>query len=121
MTICFPVTRDAGAESPLCAHFGSAPLFLLVDAESGARRILANGNLHHEHGRCSPLAALAGERVDGLVVGGIGAGALAKLGAAGIPVYFSDHGTVGEALAALRAGSLQPVTPAMACAHRADR
>jgi predicted Fe-Mo cluster-binding NifX family protein len=121
MTICIPVTRDIGADSPLSPHFGSAPFFMLVDGESGACRALPNGNLHHDHGMCSPLSTLAGERIDGMVVGGIGAGALAKLDAAGIRVFFSGHATVGEAFAAFQAGALTPVTPAMACAHRGHR
>lgn len=121
MTICLPVTRDLGMDSPLSPHFGSAPLFLIVDSESGAHRTVSNGNRHHAHGMCSPLDALAGERVDGVVVGGIGGGALAKLNAAGIRVFFSAHPTVAEAVAAVRAGTLQPMTPELACAHHRHR
>jgi predicted Fe-Mo cluster-binding NifX family protein len=115
MTLCIPVTQDLGTASPLSPHFGSAPLFALVDDESGGLRILHNRNAHHAHGMCAPLAALAGERIEGVVVGGIGAGALAKLESAGIRVFRSAHGTVGEALAAYRAGTLEPVTPASVC------
>jgi predicted Fe-Mo cluster-binding NifX family protein len=117
MKICIPVTHDSGAASRLSPHFGSAPLFLMVDDEGGALRALPNRNAHHEHGSCSPVAALAGERVDVAIVGGIGAGAMAKLCAAGIRVYLSRHATVGEAVAAYRAGELTPVTPGMACVH----
>lgn len=69
------------------------------------------------HGMCQPLAALAGEAVEGIVVGGIGMGALTRLQAANIAVYRSTYGTVGETVAAYKAGVLKPVEPATACAH----
>jgi predicted Fe-Mo cluster-binding NifX family protein len=118
MNICIPVTEDRGLDSPVCAHFGSAPIFMIVDTESGSLRAIPNRNLHDGHGMCRPLEALAGENLDGMVVGGIGMGALGKLQAARVSVFLSQHGTVGETLAAFRAGSLEPVTPRTACSHR---
>lgn len=107
MQICIPVLDDRGLDSQVSAHFGSAPAFMIVDTESGRRHLIDNRNQHHAHGMCQPLAALAGEPVEGIVVGGIGTGALMKLQAAGIAVYRAVHPTVGETLAALTAGSLQ--------------
>jgi predicted Fe-Mo cluster-binding NifX family protein len=114
--LCIPVEEDLGLESPVCAHFGSAPYFMLVDAESGAHHLVVNRNAHHEHGRCAPLAALAGERVDGWIVGGIGMGALRKLEAASARVFRAEQRTVAANLAALAAGALRPVDPGTACA-----
>ena len=74
MNICIPVNADEGLASPVCAHFGSAPFFMIIDTASGACRALPNGNQHHAHGMCQPLAALAGENLDAIVVGGIGMG-----------------------------------------------
>jgi predicted Fe-Mo cluster-binding NifX family protein len=116
MQICIPVLEDRGIDSHVSAHFGSAPAFMIVDTESGNRRVIGNRNQHHAHGMCQPLAALAGETVDGIVVGGIGMGALMKLQAAGITVFRAVHPTVGETLAAFTAGSLQPVAQNEACA-----
>jgi predicted Fe-Mo cluster-binding NifX family protein len=107
MQICIPVVEDRGLESRVSAHFGSAPGFMIVDTESGNARLIGNSNQHHAHGMCQPLAALAGETVEGIVVGGIGMGALMKLQAAGITVYRAMHPTVAETLAAYTAGSLQ--------------
>lgn len=115
MTICIPVVADRGLESPVCEHFGSAPLFLIVDTESKACRAIPNNNAHHAHGMCMPLNALQGERLDGIVVGGIGAGALMKLLAAGIQVFLSQSPTVGETVDAHKAGQLRTVAPGMAC------
>ncbi len=66
-------------------------------AETGACRAIANQNEHHGHGMCLPVGMLREENIDGVVVGGIGMGALNKM------------------LAAFRAGTLPPVTPGTAC------
>ena len=117
MNICVPVTEDKGLDSPISAHFGSAPLFVVCDTDSGAVRALSNRNAAHEHGMCQPLLSLQGEQIDGIVVGGIGMGALSKLQASGIRVFLTGPGTVAEAVAAYRAGTLQEATPATACGH----
>jgi predicted Fe-Mo cluster-binding NifX family protein len=117
MNICVPVIEDRGLASPVSGHFGSAPLFLVVDTETGGCRAIANRDRHHDHGMCRPLSSIAGERLDGVVVGGIGRGALGKLQAAGIRVYLSEAPTVEETVAAFRAGMLREVTAAEACAH----
>ena len=117
MNICIPVDKDQGIKSPVCAHFGSAPLFMIVDTDTGDCRAIQNNNQHHGHGMCAPLAALAGQNIDGIAVGGIGQGALAKLMAGGLQVFFSQHATVEETVAALKAGTLPLVTPELACGH----
>lgn len=116
MHLCVPVLNDQGLDSRVCGHFGSAPAFMIVDSESGACRLIANNNAHHAHGMCQPLAALAGEPIDGIIVGGIGMGALMKLQAAGITVYRAIHPTVGETVSAFKAGDLKPVGQDEACA-----
>ncbi len=117
MKICIPVTEDNGTASPVSPHFGSAPVFMIVDTDSGACRAVPNRNAHHSHATCMPLASLAGESVEGMVVGGIGMGALAKLGASGVLVFRSEHATVEETVAAFRAGSLETMSQDKACAH----
>jgi predicted Fe-Mo cluster-binding NifX family protein len=120
MNVCIPVTGDNGIQSSVSLHFGSAPIFLVVDTESGSCRAIANRNLHHAHGMCRPLAQLAGEQLDAIVVGGIGMGALGQLNAANIRVYCSEHPTVEETVAAFKTGTLREMTPATACAHHGD-
>ena len=116
MNICIPVSADHGIASPVCAHFGSAPYFLLVNTEDGTCRAIPNRNLHHEHGGCQPLQALQGEAIDAMVVGGIGMGALNKLMAAGLQVYQAQHQTVERTLAAFKAGELRAMNADAACA-----
>jgi predicted Fe-Mo cluster-binding NifX family protein len=117
MNICIPVDEDRGLQSPVCAHFGSAPAFLIVDTDSGSCRAILNQNHQHAHGMCTPLASLQGERIDGMAVGGIGMGALSKLMAANIQVFLSEGTTVAETLEALKAGSLKRMQPGMACSQ----
>jgi len=117
MKVCIPVNEDRGLDSPVCGHFGSAPLFLVVDTETSACRALPNGNQHHAHGMCRPLDALRGEQLDALVVGGIGLGALTRLRESGLDVWISAQPDVKATLAALADGSLRRADPAGACAH----
>jgi predicted Fe-Mo cluster-binding NifX family protein len=117
MNICVPVDEDNGLRSQVCAHFGSAPAFMIVNTDSGSCRAIPNNNQHQGHGMCTPLQALQGEQIDGMVVGGIGMGALNKLNAANICVYISEHATVGETVAAFKAGTLRVMQPAMSCAQ----
>lgn len=115
MNICIPVNADQGIASPVCEHFGSAPFFMIVDTENGTCRALPNLNQHHAHGMCQPLAGLQGEDLGGIVVGGIGMGALNKLITAGVQVYRAQHPTVEMTLAAFRAGELRAMTAEAAC------
>lgn len=117
MKICVPATEDLGLKSPVSMHFGSAPLFLIVDTDSRACEALRNDNMHEGHGGCQPLRVLAGHDIDGVVVGGIGMGAMRKLQVAGIRVYLAKPGTVGDAVAACMAGALEEADALNACAH----
>ena len=116
MNLCIPVTADRGLESPVSGHFGSAPLYLLVDAETRATRALSNARAVHEHGACRPLDALAGERIDAFLVGGIGAGAIMKLQSAGIRVFRATAPTASACLDAFLRNELEEMDPAGACA-----
>lgn len=115
MKICIPVLEDKGMESRISAHFGSAPRFAIVDADTADCRIIINHNEHHAHGMCHPLAAIGREHPDAVVVGGIGSGALARLQAAGIEVFLSDARTVAQAVEAFKNGQLSRIDPAQSC------
>ena len=117
MNICIPIEADNGLNSLVCAHFGSAPAFLLVDTDTEACRAIVNNNQHQGHGMCMPLQSLQGEQIDAMVVGGIGMGALNKLNAASITVYLSEHQTVAEVVTAYKAGTMKTMQPGMACSQ----
>ncbi len=116
MKIAFPSQENSGLASPIYGHFGSAGYFVVVDSASGKHETLQNSDRIHEHGGCQPLAALGGQPVDAVVVGGIGMGALNKLNAAGIKVYRAAEGTISENLELVQAGKLPEYTSMMTCA-----
>lgn len=99
MKICFPVQNDKGMDSTVYNHFGSAPVFVVIDTEKASVASVINRDQHHVHGACNPLKALDGHQVDAVVVGGIGAGALTRLNQAGITVHRSQAETVRENVA----------------------
>ena len=99
MKVCFPVETDQGLASKVYGHFGSAPLFIMYNTETSTFEKLVNQDADHEHGKCNPVQALDGEKVDAVIVGGIGKGAINKLQALGIKVYSATNGTVEENLA----------------------
>ncbi len=116
MKICIPVEGNNGIDSRVCAHFGSAPFFMIVDTDTAESDSIVNNGAHHAHGMCQPLTLLEGRDIDGVVVGGIGRGALFKLQAGNIGVYMAEHATVRETVEAYNAGTLKRVGPADVCA-----
>lgn len=115
MKVAFPVEENKGLESVVYGHFGSAPYFIVLDAESGMLAGVDNVDAHHEHGQCQPIRALGGKRVDMVVVGGIGAGALMKLQKEGIRVFRAVEGNVRENWELLRGGKLPEFAAEMTC------
>jgi predicted Fe-Mo cluster-binding NifX family protein len=110
MKICFPVQDDNGVDSLVYNHFGSAPKFVVIDTDTESIATINNRDQHHSHGACNPMKALDNQKVDAIVVGGIGAGALTRLSQMGISVHRSGAPTVRENIAlfkSLPAFSLQ--------------
>jgi predicted Fe-Mo cluster-binding NifX family protein len=121
MKVGFAVQADQGIESKIYDHFGSAPVFIIVDNEGKDLLSINNKDLHHVHGACNPLMALDSQTVDAMVVGGIGAGALRKLNAMGIRVFGAVAPTVKENLALLNHNKLEELTLSHSCrAHEGE-
>lgn len=117
MRVCIPVQENKGLESIAYNHFGSAPFFLIYDTESKETKAIENGDLHHAHGMCQPLKALGGEKIDAILVGGIGAGALTKLNNKGIKVYRVENGSVDQNIQSLQQNKLAEFTVNNSCSH----
>jgi predicted Fe-Mo cluster-binding NifX family protein len=105
MNICIPIVENLGLLSFVSPHFGSAPMFLVVDTSTLAYRSIPNPPL--DEGQCDPYRALGDQPVDSFIVGGIGANALAEIERRKLPVYRSFGGRVADALADLLAGKLR--------------
>jgi predicted Fe-Mo cluster-binding NifX family protein len=115
MKICFPVAEDKGLQSQVFGHFGSAPRFLVVDTASNQVSSIDNSDRVHQHGACNPIAALGGQQIDAVAVGGIGGGALFKLNQAGIRVFQAREGSVAENMTLFRNNGLPEFVPGNTC------
>lgn len=96
------VTYDNG---DVFQHFGHSEFFKIYETDCGSvvksETVATNGTGH------GALAVFLKERgVEALVCGGIGGGAVAALGEAGIRVYAGVSGKADEAVAALLCGRL---------------
>ncbi|HMK56719.1 MAG TPA: NifB/NifX family molybdenum-iron cluster-binding protein [Dissulfurispiraceae bacterium] len=120
MKICFPTEHATGVNSAVFNHFGSAPSFVVIDTDTNEVGVINNRDIHHVHGACNPMNALSGAKVDAIVVGGIGAGALSKLNQLGISVYKAMAPTVAENLSLLKRDSLPVLTLQQCCGGHSD-
>lgn len=116
MRVCFAVEQYNGIDSLVYGHFGSAPVFVVVDTVNDTVSTISNGDLGHVHGACNPIMALNGSEVDAVVVGGIGAGALRGLNARGIRVFAAAERTVKGNLALIKTNKLPEMTLQQTCA-----
>ncbi len=117
MKLCLPVTENNGIESKVSEHFGSAPFFMIVDTETLECNTITNTNSNHSHGMCQPLAVLAAHKFDGIVVGGMGTGALNKLHAANIKVFKTAFTSISDTVNAYKENRLEEMTLNAACSH----
>lgn len=117
MKLCIPSTGKEGLSANVSGHFGSAPFFTIYDTVSQNVKAVENDNLHHSHGACQPLKALAGEEIDAVVCGGMGARAIMNLNQGGIKAYLGQAGTVQEIVEAFTRGDLVELTPVNACSQ----
>jgi len=115
MRVCFPVQHDEGMDSKVYNHFGSAPAFVVVDTETSVVDMIRNRDQHHAHGACNPLQALDNQKIDAVVVGGIGAGALGKLNQSGIKVYRAQSQTIKENMLLFASQALSEFTVQGSC------
>lgn len=110
MNLCIPINEDRGIRSSVCPRLGSAPLFLIVDTESGTYQTIRNEGTHQPARTCLPLASFHGEDIDGVAVTKPRGRAVQDLLAGGTPVFLAESSTVEETIAALKAGALPRVT-----------
>lgn len=96
-------------------HFGHTQQFKVYDVENGA--VTASEVVDTDGKGHGALAGVLGAlKADILICGGIGGGAQAALGAAGIRLYAGISGSADAAVAALLEGTL-PYHPNANCSH----
>ncbi|HIJ86361.1 MAG TPA: NifB/NifX family molybdenum-iron cluster-binding protein [Desulfuromonadales bacterium] len=107
MKVCFPAIADAGMVSEIYGHFASAPLFVIIDTDTGISSAIANCDRENPYAGCNPFSALTGQQLDGIVVGGIGDDSLRIMNMCGFTVHQAISASVAENVALFSNGTLQ--------------
>jgi predicted Fe-Mo cluster-binding NifX family protein len=116
MKVIIPLDEQAGQNSRMSEHFGSAPFYAVADTEDASIEIIPNASMHHDHGQCTPVNFFSELGIKVLLCNGIGAGAVAKLQMIGIDVYSAAmSATLEEALTRFSHGSLTKLTSQHVC------
>ncbi len=91
--IAVPSEGQGGLEGLRAGHFGHCDVFTLVDVENGAiKEVSILANKEHVQGGCMvPVQLLAENKVQKLVVGGIGMRPLMGFKQVGIDVYYDGE------------------------------
>jgi predicted Fe-Mo cluster-binding NifX family protein len=121
MIYCIPTNEDRGVESVISSHFGRAPWFTFVNAETGHVESLRNDEGTHVHGACVPTEEIVRRGVAGVLCRGIGRGASARLSAAGVAVFLTQESVAAAALEAVRAGRARRLDGEGACTESHGR
>ncbi len=116
MKVIIPLDEQAGQNSTVSAHFGSAPFFAVADTEAKTIEIIPNASMHHDHGQCTPADFFSQLGINVVLCNGIGAGAIARLQMMGIDVYMAEQSpTCAIALTRFSNGALNKLTAQQAC------
>ena len=107
MNICIPIEEDKGLLSEICLRFGSAPRFIIVDTQTLKYRVVPSENPSEES---VPKEILSGDRIDSVMVGGIGIRSLSDFREAGIEVVSTKEDTVEQIVASFKEGDVNPVS-----------
>lgn len=110
MKICFPVIKDEGSNGTIYGHFASAPLFSIIDTETGDSRTVKNCDSTNPDVGCNPFSALRGYQLDAIVAGGIGDDTLRAMNLCGFNVFEACSASIAENLELLKNNDLTPAT-----------
>jgi predicted Fe-Mo cluster-binding NifX family protein len=105
-------------DAPTSPVFGRCPTYILVDTETMQYEAVANPAIGASGGAGIQAAQyITGLGVEAVVTGNVGPNAYGVLGAAGVPVYLYDGGTVRQAVEAYNAGELRAQSGPSGPAH----
>ncbi|MCF6249115.1 MAG: dinitrogenase iron-molybdenum cofactor biosynthesis protein [Desulfobacula sp.] len=116
--IAIPSNGQGGLDGTRSGHFGHCDVFTLVDVENAQiKEISILHNQEHVQGGCMvPVSLLSENRVNALIVGGIGMRPLMGFKQVGIHVYHDDQRTeIGPVVADLIAGNLTEIRNDQVC------
>ena len=91
--IAIPSEGNGGLDGIRAGHFGHCDVFTLIDVENGEiKEVSILQNQEHVQGGCMvPVQLLASNKVQKLVVGGIGMRPLMGFNQVGIEVYYDGE------------------------------
>jgi len=116
--IAIPSNGQGGLTGTRSGHFGHCDVFTLVDVEDGViKDVGILQNQEHVQGGCMvPVNLLSENRVNALIVGGIGMRPLMGFKQAGIDVYHDDQRPeIGPVVEDLIAGALLEIKNDQVC------
>ncbi len=87
-----------GSRAPCTTTLARRRCFVVFDTNTNSVASINNRDQHHTHGACNLMKSLYNYKVDVIVVGGIGAGALTMLNQMGITVHRSQGKTIRKNL-----------------------
>ncbi len=116
--IAVPSLDQGGIEGMRAGHFGHCDVFTLIDVEGGViKNVSTISNQDHVQGGCMvPVQLLADNKVDALVVGGIGLRPLMGFNQVKIDVYHdAERGDIKPVVEDLIAGNLPLIQNDQVC------
>lgn len=118
MKLAFPVEEYKELESEIYGNFGDAPGFVIYETETEEYRYIENADLNHTPNNCSPEKAFGDEKVEVIILSGIGPAPLKKLQTAGLQVIRAGIGDVRENIELFKSGSLICLTVNLSCSSK---
>ncbi len=116
--IAIPSNGEGGLDGTRAGHFGHCDVFTLIDVENGeVKEVSILSNQEHAQGGCMvPVNLLSENRVNVLVVGGIGMRPLMGFRQVGIDVYHDDQrAEIAPVVNDLIAGKLTQISNDQVC------
>ena len=120
MKICIPTTSDKGLDDQIGEHFGRVSTYTIIDLETNEIKVISNTS-EHMGGQGYPPEIMKKEGVDVMICQGLGRRAIMMFSQMGIDVYIGASGTVQDAIAAYKKGTLQKANERDACSQHAFR
>lgn len=114
MKVSVPTMGDRGLNELICAHFGRAETFTIVDTDSGDVEVVPNTS-EHMGGTGLPPELISAKGAHVMLAGGLGPKAVKMFEDYGIDVFVGATGTVRDAISDWKEGHLEEASDRNAC------
>jgi len=114
MKVAVPTMGDRGLDELICAHFGRAETFTIVDVDAGDFDVVRNTS-EHMGGTGLPPELISAKGAQVMLAGGLGPKAVKMFEGYGIDVFVGATGTVRDAISDWKKGYLEEASDKNAC------